>query len=471
LINVILISVLAWSVFRIVHQYHEEQFVANARMNSSMFAGLVAARKSFKDTRLLFEDAVYSDYVVYAEVLDAKGKEIIKIVDQPGKRLFKEDFFFDRNNDNTYYISLPLSSRTGEQWGTLRLGYSETDTEEQIEQIFRRGLYISLAFLILNTLLVLFWGRRIVRPLQKLRHAARNVATGSLNEKLAVDSNITEIVNLAEDLNRMRAGLVKQADTLKHQASHDALTGLPNRLLLTSRMEYLISISSRSKDPFTFMLMDLDGFKEINDTLGHLAGDLLLQQIATRLNYAVRESDTVARLGGDEFAIVFPKASEEIIDVVTGKVLSVLEQPFCIDNHPIQVGASIGVALYPEHGLEGTDLLRHADIAMYEAKRKGGGYELYHDGLRRDALDQLTLAGELKRAIDEDQLVVFYQPKINLKTNQLCGAEALIRWNHPERGLVPPDDFISIAERTNLIGPLTHWMVAAALQQLGMIQG
>ena len=465
LIHFLLLPLLIGSIFFIVQQGYRTQFITHVRFNSAMFAGLVAEKRSREHTQTLLSDAVYSGFFVFAQVVDTKARELVLVADKPGRRHFKEDFFFGRHGDHVYYVSLPLVSHNGQRRGELRLGYDETETEEQVGQIYQRGLLAGLGYLLLGMLLVLFWGRRMTRPLQELRNASRAIAAGYRDRRLNVDTNITEVETLAEDLDYMRAELAKQATALEHQASHDVLTGLPNRSLLMSRLEHTIKVCNRASEPLALLLMDLDGFKEVNDTLGHLTGDHLLQQVAMRISHVVRDSDTVARLGGDEFSFILPEVGPARARTVVDKILLVLEQPFILDDHPIQIGASIGIAVFPDHG-SGPDLLGCADVAMYEAKRKGSGCEIYHGGLERDTLDQMTLASELRQGIEKDQLVVYYQPKIDLRTDRLCGAECLIRWNHPQRGLIPPNDFISIAERTGLIGALTYWMADESLHQL-----
>ena len=258
----------------------------------------------------------------------------------------------------------------------------------------------------------------------------------------------------------------RQAAENQHQALHDGLTGLPNRTLLRDRTGQAIRQADRELVPAALLLIDLDRFKEVNDTLGHHYGDQLLIQVGERLQAVLREVDTVARLGGDEFAVLLPKiATAEGAVVVAKKLQAALEEPFTIDDLTLDVEASIGLALYPDHGNDPEELLQRADIAMYAAKDTHAELVLFDPKLDQHSPRRLALLGELRRAIENQQLVLHYQPIIDAQTSKVLGAEALVRWQHPEHGLLPPGEFIPLAERTGLITPLTHYVLKAALQQ------
>ncbi len=269
-------------------------------------------------------------------------------------------------------------------------------------------------------------------------------------------------VGILRDISEERV----QREALEYRALHDVLTGLPNRTLLNDRLRQAILTGQRERKSITLLVMDMNGFKEVNDTLGHDVGDLLLQQVALRLESLLRGSDTMARLGGDEFAILPAGEIGSAGGATTAKkILAALERPFAIADRSIQASASIGIAVYPDHGQDAPTLLRHADVAMYIAKRARRGYALYaperddHDAAR------LELTGELRHAIGHDELVLHFQPKIDLRIGKTIGVEALVRWRHPKRGLMPPDQFIPTAEETELIRPLTRWVLDRALRQ------
>ncbi|MGK5113868.1 MULTISPECIES: putative bifunctional diguanylate cyclase/phosphodiesterase [unclassified Geodermatophilus] len=265
-------------------------------------------------------------------------------------------------------------------------------------------------------------------------------------------------------LSRSRRATLAQAEVNRQQALHDALTGLPNRTLL--RQRGIAALAEDAGAPTALMLIDLDRFKEINDTLGHAHGDLVLQAVADRLRVSVRGSDTVARLGGDEFAILLPTVDgPEVALELAQRALAVMEAPIDADGVSLDVDASIGIALSGQHGTDVETLLQNADIAMYFAKDRSLGACVYDSELNDHSPERLGLLGELRRAIDNGELVLHFQPKVSVPGGEVRGVEALLRWQHPVRGLIPPAAFIPVAERTPLIRPLTRYVLAAALDQ------
>ena len=250
---------------------------------------------------------------------------------------------------------------------------------------------------------------------------------------------------------------------LRRLAYYDPLTELPNRTRFLDLVQQ--TIGADPENPVALLLLDIDRFKEVNDTLGHTNGDVLLQQIGARLRSLMSESDVVGRLGGDEFGVLAKLASVEDIERVVGVIALALDAPIMIEGVPIVVEMSIGVALAPQHADDSDRLLQRADVAMYHAKRTGSVYSTYDPQFDPHSPERLALLGELRQAIDVGELVLHYQPKIELKTGRVVGAEALVRWHHPKRGMIPPDHFILIAERTGLIKPLTHWVLNTALRQ------
>jgi diguanylate cyclase (GGDEF)-like protein len=257
----------------------------------------------------------------------------------------------------------------------------------------------------------------------------------------------------------------KQAQDMEYQAFHDELTSLPNRMLFLDRLAQAITRSQREKIPFAIMLLDLNRFKEVNDTLGHNMGDQLLQQVSCRLNDTVRESDTVARLGGDEFVILMERIVLEHAPEKAEKIIKLLDRPFMLAGQLVDVSASIGIAYFPVHGNDSVSLLQKADLAMYAAKRNHSGFEIYSGALIQGSRADLAFRSELLQAIECDELVLYFQPKIDLHTGKVTSVEALVRWQHPQRGFLPPDLFIPQAEQTGLINQLTFWVLKKALEQ------
>jgi diguanylate cyclase (GGDEF)-like protein len=320
-------------------------------------------------------------------------------------------------------------------------------------------------------------GRPMAAVMLPVRHRPDGPVTGAarilvpyqpIDAAVARDTRLLVVVLLAL-LGLCFLGLrqlAAQARLREREASHDALTGLPNRALFRDRTDQAIRQATRERTPAALLLLDLDRFKEVNDTLGHHYGDQLLVQVGERLRATLRAVDTVARLGGDEFAMLLPRiTTAEGAVRVAGKLLTALEKPFTLEGLTLDVEASIGVAIHPDHGSDPDELLQRADIAMYAAKESHAGFVLFDPTLDQHSPRKLVLLGELRRAIEQEQLVLHYQPKVDAHTGQLLGVEALVRWQHPDHGLVPPGEFIPLAERTGLIAPLTHYVLDAALHQ------
>ena len=266
-------------------------------------------------------------------------------------------------------------------------------------------------------------------------------------------------------LRRVRRLLAVQHQQALHDSLHDRLTGLPNRVLLADRVDR--ALRHQVRGPVGMLLIDLDRFKEINDTLGHHYGDQLLVQVGPRIRAAVRDVDTVARLGGDEFAVLLPEvAGTDAAVTVAENIRAALHEHFVVENAVLDVEASIGVVLSGEHGADVTTLLQRADVAMYVAKKQGLGVFAYDAGADLHSPERLALLGDLRRALDRDELFLHFQPTVSLDTGEPVGAEALLRWAHPQRGLVMPDRFIPLAEHTGLIGPLTQLVLDLALGQV-----
>ncbi|MDE2089822.1 MAG: EAL domain-containing protein [Gammaproteobacteria bacterium] len=267
-------------------------------------------------------------------------------------------------------------------------------------------------------------------------------------------------------LEEINAMLEAQSAALEHQATHDSLTDLPNRYLLYADMERAFGNARRRGKLLALLLMDLDRFKEINDTLGHQSGDRLLRLIGPRLQGRLSGRDTVARLGGDEFAIVLGDLDtpQDAIRVVR-RLLDGVKQPFDLSGIKLQVDASVGIALSPTPGRDASTLMRCADIAMYQAKKGAEGYAVYDPDIDQHSPQRLALLAEVGQAIRENQLVLHYQPKINIKERRTVGMEALVRWQHPQHGLIPPSQFIPLVEVSDLIKDLTLWVIDHALEQ------
>lgn len=320
---------------------------------------------------------------------------------------------------------------------------------------------------------------------QGLSQASQNVESeleimhkdGSLHTYLMVkfplkdkSEKVFGICSICTDITERKQAedaLREQQSRLNYMAFHDALTGLPNRALFYDRLNHGLARAKRSGGKLVAMLLDLDRFKYINDSLGHDAGDLLLKAISQRLKECVRDMDTVARLGGDEFVVVLEGIHDiEDVGFVAQKILATISRPINIQGHDISTTVSIGISVYPDDGTQADELLKTADIAMYKAKESGkNNYQFYAEGMNASAVNFLLLENDLRRAIEQDQLTLYYQPQFDLQTDSLVGMEALVRWQHPERGLVSPAHFIPLAEETGLIVPLSEWVLRRACEQ------
>jgi diguanylate cyclase (GGDEF)-like protein len=304
--------------------------------------------------------------------------------------------------------------------------------------------------------------------------------SGTIGEDIAVEAmkNGADDYIIKNNLNRLipainrelrdadvRRERARAEERIRHLAYYDALTDLPNRMLFQNRLEQAVHNSIRAENSLAVLIMDLDGFKEINDTMGHLMGDAVLREIGHRLGRGLRDSDTVARLGGDEFAVMLPNVERAGAELAARKLLAIVQEPLAIDGLNLDVHGSVGISLFPDHGTEAEILIQRADVAMYMAKQDRSGFEVYAPELDRHSPERLALMGDFRHAIARNELRVHYQPKLNLKTNQIFGVEALVRWQHPELGLIMPDRFIPMAEQTGAVRPLTLWMLERALQQ------
>lgn len=261
---------------------------------------------------------------------------------------------------------------------------------------------------------------------------------------------------------------IEAEEIIRFQAYHDMLTRLPNRTLLNDRLNQALTHARRNKTNLSVMFLDLDRFKMINDTLGHIVGDHLLQAVAMRLRHCLREGDTLARLGGDEFTLLLPEVkSKHDAELIANKIIKSLKMPFKIDNHELFVSTSIGISHYPEDGETIESLIKHADIAMYSVKGSGkNGYQFYNNNMMEAYSNHLSLENDLRRALEKDQFKIYYQPQINIETNEVFAMEALIRWQHPDRGLISPSEFIGLAEETRLIKQIGNWILRNACAEL-----
>jgi len=367
---------------------------------------------------------------------------------------------------------------------------SSAKFEEKVLSTIFIGLFVGIG-------IYFVFRRKILKPVQALSEGVNKIANSEFGSKIKIKGD-TELTDLSASFNQMSENIelliadrdcaLKDLEDLNvdlekrvqgrtielqalnvevaRQSMHDPLTELPNRTLLVERLKQNIYLAKRNKKQVAFLILDLDNFKEINDTLGHPQGDRLLLDVASRLPTALRQSDTVGRLGGDEFGIVLPDADSRQAMDVAKKVLASLEPSFEIDDQVLSIGASIGIALYPEHGKDDALLIRHADIAMYDAKSNNGEPCIYDPKADHYTTARLALMTDLRKAIENDALQLYYQPQVELSTKKVQTVEALTRWHHPEHGNIPPEEFVSLAESSDLIRLLSEWVLEKAICQI-----
>lgn len=402
--------------------------------------------------------------------------------------------------------------------GYIHLGASSTIILSSIVPFLLRVILMLAAFVVIASTIGYILARWITAPLSQLAKLAEDVEAGRLDKNIGVSgggeaARIAAVLNNMigdlrtqksrmdvdhqllsmkveertaqlsrqnEELNKAVRQVTQTKDQLRKLAYFDSLTSLPNRRLFSEQLNLLIRLAKRNKQILGLLFLDLDNFKRINDSLGHSAGDLLLREVAERLSQCVRDSDVVAhyvdsggrvdvsRLGGDEFTVILNQLDKpESAALVAQRLLDALGKPMTIEGHELVVTPSIGIALAPEHASDVEGLLKAADTAMYHAKSKGkNAYAMYHHNMEEAGVERLLLEADLRKAVERNELELFYQPQVDTRTGTVVGAEALLRWRHPEHGLVSPGKFIPLAEEMGLIGELGQWCLEQACRQM-----
>ncbi|UOF91976.1 EAL domain-containing protein [Fodinisporobacter ferrooxydans] len=339
-----------------------------------------------------------------------------------------------------------------------------------LQKQLKNDIWISIGILVIVLIASYFLSRYIVRPVHQLLHQVDQIAEGKFDIRISSirKDELGKLANhvdiMSEKLEKYTKQLQENHEHMYFQAHHDTLTGLPNRLFFGEQLQELFF--QKNSESFAIMYLDLDRFKNINDTLGHTIGDQLLIQVAERVKNSLLNRATIHRIGGDEFTILIDRPEKNETQEVAQSILNLFAQPFVLAESEFYITASIGISLYPENGSDIETLLKHADSAMYAAKQNGGNrYKLYDAKIEFETAERVVLENYLRKAIKQDEFFLQYQPKVDLKTKQITGVEALLRWEHPKLGTVSPNKFIPVAEEIGLIGTIGEWVLRSACVQ------
>ena len=474
-IHVLLLPVLYFTLLDSYKENSYDRFMGHNSEVAGMLSDVISTKNLSNDKldiMKILESSSLGEGLVYIELIDSNNSIYLYKESNIEGKGFVEDVLVDANQDNVYYLGFPVYFKNNEdEISNLKLGFDETNVIEEYETVKFTAAIVLIIYFIVILILVSIIIRIIHRPLMLLSSQSKEIADGNIELPLTNTSCLKEIKFLTDDLEKMRGSLVGLAERMQYKATHDELTHLPNRYLFNDRLEQSIAISERENREFGILLLDLDRFKEINDTLGHGVGDEVLKIVSDRMLLGLRDADTIARIGGDEFSFILMNVNQILAEQIALKIIELVEPVFEINEHSLKVGASIGVSIFPQDGTYPELLMRRADVSMYNAKHNNLHVSCYHSDMDSDHYEKLMLTNDLRSSIDNGLFEAFFQPKISLITGKPCGCELLLRWNHPNLGLIYPEKFIPLAERENLIGDLTRWAISSSLHEfVGIIE-
>lgn len=451
-------------------------YMAN-RLASFSSEILTEQGKSLKDIFTIFTNNINTLSELYANEDSFEARDILKstkTISQSWYENFvslREISESDKWRSDTLIIKtqvFPLVEKIAQNFNEIdkTLKYEKQNTDQELKKSddeFNKLIFAIIAvFMLFIAAILVSMQWMVFTPIHKVTLALRSKAF-DIDLPNIESSKTLEVSQLIDAFIEMDEEVTQRQNALEHQAMHDHLTGLPNRFLLNQRIEYQLLYSERQNTPFSMFLMDLDFFKDINDTLGHAAGDHLLIEVSQRIKDSIRKSDTLARLGGDEFAILLPETKKETASKLAESIIQKLSDTIDIDNQKVSIGISIGIVNYPDDGTDIETLLQRADMAMYTAKRQRAGHVFYDSSQNTYSKARLSLNHDIIEALEQDQFEIYFQPKINALNEKLCGAEGLLRWNHKEYGFISPEKVIETAERAGIIHKLSLKMIEKAI--------
>jgi len=497
-IEALLLAILIWTSLSYLHASNEKELIKRAATTAALFATTtkdavlatdLASLEAFVGEVLTNPGLVYARVVSNSQGVLAVSGDRAALV-----RPFVADDTLDGVDDGVFDAAATISA-AGKVYGRVEIGLSTDYLTEVIANARDRAALIAGIEMTLVALFSFALGVYLTRQLRGLTDGARRLAGGELGYQINVGGR-DELAETARAFNEMSSSLLRSQRAqqraerdlrqltedleervrlrtkqlaelnrrLEFQSLHDALTQLPNRMLFRDRLEQALLARRRDSGRLAAIIIDLDKFKNINDDIGHHAGDLVLQQVAARMNAALPDGATVARLGGDEFVVLVPQLTPATdVDTVAHGLLEALRQPVMLAERDIPVRASVGHAVYPADASDAATLLRHADTAMYAVKRRGGGALAYTPELGAPQRDRLALLSELRAAIEARALVLHYQPKMEFRSGRIVGVDAFVRWPHPDQGMLAPDEFLPLIEEGGLGAALTECVLELGL--------
>jgi len=493
LLEAVMMSIVFSTTISRSQEINEQQLKVNERVILDLLADLsrfALFTLEYDDLQSYIEKIAEDPHVVKVLIIDRKDR-ITASSDVSDIGIPLPEF----NSTSHEYWMLKDVKNTSGVLGSVAINFSNAAIMAAKKEVLFLGIRIALSGMVVIAIVGVLTGYLLTRRLEVLSSAAQRIKEGHLDvqtnlsggDELALLGQTFDgmVTSFKDTVDKLRSGeealrdardklesrvdertleLATANKELEHLAMHDPLTNLPNRALLLVRLQQAIERSQQQQLTFAVLMADLDRFKEVNDTLGHDVGDELLVQVSSRVSQLLRRSDTVARIGGDEFAIILSDVTQEEAVLISKKIDTHLSTEFSISNHKFNIGCSIGVAMFPDHGQDSSALLKCADLAMYVAKRNHLDHVVYDAAESQQSESTLSLHSGLRQAIDRDELLLHYQPKVDLHTGELVGVEALIRWQHNDH-LIYPDKFIPYAEKTGLIRDITRWVLKTAVKQ------